>query len=127
MSMNKRLWLKIIAVSGLLSVVLGAFAAHGLDAILTEQRMQTFQTGVRYQLIHTLALLGLICLPDELTQSCFKTYTGIFWLLGIVLFSGSLYLLVATDITALGMITPLGGTAFIIGWALLFVAAIRNP
>jgi uncharacterized membrane protein YgdD (TMEM256/DUF423 family) len=125
--MNKRLWLKIIAVSGLLSVVLGAFAAHGLDAILTEQRMQTFQTGVRYQLIHTLALLGLICLPDELTQSYFKTYTGIFWLLGIVLFSGSLYLLVATDITALGMITPLGGTAFIIGWALLFVAAIRNP
>jgi len=127
MSMNKYLWLRIIAVSGLLSVVLGAFAAHGLDSVLTEQRMETFKTGVHYQFIHTLALLGLICLPDEFTQLRFKSYVAIGWLLGIVLFSGSLYLLVATDITALGMITPLGGTAFIIGWVLLFVAATGNP
>lgn len=127
MSMNKRLWLRIIAISGLLSVALGAFAAHGLDAVLTDQRMETFQTGVRYQFIHTLALLGLICLPDDLLQPRFKTYTAICWLFGIVVFSGSLYLLVATDIKVLGMITPLGGSAFMLGWALLFTAATRKP
>ena len=127
MSMNKHLWLRIIAVSGLLSVVLGAFAAHGLDSVLTEQRMETFKTGVHYQFIHTLALLGLICLPEDLLRPRFKTYTAICWLFGIVVFSGSLYLLVAMDIKALGMITPLGGTAFMLGWALLLTAAARKP
>ena len=125
MSMNKSLWIRIIAVSGLLSVALGAFAAHVLDAVLAEARMQTFHTAVHYQIYHTLALLGIVCLPDNVLKLRWKAFSARFMLLGIVLFSGSLYLLVATDITALAMITPVGGIALMIGWVFLFVAATR--
>ncbi len=126
MHMNKSFWIRIIAVSGLLSVALGAFAAHVLDAVLAEARMQTFYTAVHYQIYHTLALLGIVCLPDNVLQLRWKTYAARSMLSGIALFSGSLYLLIATDIKALAMITPVGGTAFMIGWVSLFVAAARS-
>jgi len=126
MSMNKRFWIKIIAVSGFLSVVLGAFSAHGLESVLTDRRMENFQTAVQYQLVHTLALLGIVCIEDQLLRPGYKTCVAVFFLLGIMLFSGSLYLLAITGILALAIITPFGGSAFIIGWIMLFLAAIRS-
>jgi uncharacterized membrane protein YgdD (TMEM256/DUF423 family) len=124
--MNKRLWIKIAALSSLISVALGAFAAHGLESVLSDQRMEVFQTAVKYQMFHSLALLAVISLQDDLLQPRWKIISLRCLLLGIVLFCGSLYLLVMTNISALGMITPIGGTAFMIGWLSLCWAA-RKP
>lgn len=126
MPMNKRLWIKIAALSSLISVALGAFAAHGLESVLSDQRMEVFQTAVKYQMFHSLALLAVISLQDDLLQPRWKIISLRGLLLGIVLFCGSLYLLVMTNISALGMITPIGGTAFMIGWLSLCWAA-RKP
>lgn len=118
--MNKTAWIKIIALSGALSVAMGAFAAHGLDGSLSPRLMDTFRTAVLYQFLHSLALLGIICLPEQLLQSGRQLWVARSFLAGIILFSGSLYALVFTGISALGIITPLGGTAFIVGWGSLF-------
>ena len=118
--MNKIAWIKIIALSGALSVAMGAFAAHGLDGSLSPRLMDTFRTAVLYQFLHSLALLGIICLPEQLLQSGRQLWVARSFLVGIILFSGSLYALVFTGISALGIITPLGGTAFIVGWGTLF-------
>jgi len=126
MPMNKRLWIKIAALSSLISVALGAFAAHGLESVLSDQRMEVFQTAVKYQMFHSLALLAIISLQDDLLQLRWKILSLRCLLLGIVLFCGSLYLLVMTNISAFGMITPIGGTAFMIGWLSLCWAA-RKP
>lgn len=124
--MNKLFWIKVIAVNGLLSVVLGAFTAHILEGVLTAQRIETFNTAVDYQIYHTLALLGLICIDDKLLAMRWKKYAAVFFLLGIILFCGSLYLLIATNISKLAMLTPLGGLSFMIGWIMLLLAAIRE-
>lgn len=122
--MNKVFWIKITAINGLLSVMIGAFAAHALEAVLTAQRIEAFDTAVKYQIFHTLALFGLICIDDELLAVRWKNYAACFFLSGIILFCGSLYLLVVTDISDLAMITPLGGLSFMIGWIMLLLAAI---
>ena len=124
--MNKLFWIKVIAVNGLLSVVLGAFTAHILEGVLTAQRIETFNTAVDYQIYHTLALLGLICIDDKLLAVRWKKYAAVFFLLGIILFCGSLYFLIATNFLKLAMITPLGGISFMIGWIMLLLAAIRE-
>jgi uncharacterized membrane protein YgdD (TMEM256/DUF423 family) len=124
--MNKSLWLKIIAVSGFFTVALGAIAAHALESLLTAQRMQTLSAAVEYQSFHTLALLGIVCVPKDLLQLRWKIYAARCFLLGMVLFCGSLYLLVATGIKAFAMITPFGGVAFLIAWVMLFVATLRG-
>jgi uncharacterized membrane protein YgdD (TMEM256/DUF423 family) len=118
--MNKTAWIKIIALSGALSVAMGAFAAHGLDGSLSPRLMDTFRTAVLYQFLHSLALLGIIGLPEQLLYSGRQLWVARSFLAGIILFSGSLYALVFTGISALGIITPLGGTAFIVGWGTLF-------
>jgi len=124
--MNKLFWIKVTAFSGLLSVVLGAFAAHLLDGLLTIQRMETFHTAVQYQCFHTLVLFCLICVDDSLLVARWKKYAAGFFLLGIILFCGSLYLLIATNISKLAMITPLGGLSFVAGWIMLLLAATRE-
>ena len=124
--MNKSLWIKIIALSGAISVALGAFAAHGLADSLSVKALATFRTAVLYQFLHTIALLGLMSLPDRLMDTGRQQLAAKSWLLGILLFSGSLYTLVFTGITALGMITPVGGLAFIVGWLLLFTGVKRS-
>ncbi|MDG1694185.1 MAG: DUF423 domain-containing protein [Porticoccaceae bacterium] len=124
--MNKLYWIKITAISGLLSVVLGAFAAHMLDGLITAQRSETFDTAVQYQMFHTLALLGLICIDDALLVARWKKYAAVFFLVGIILFCGSLYLLIATSISQFAMITPIGGLSFMLGWIMLLLAAIRE-
>jgi uncharacterized membrane protein YgdD (TMEM256/DUF423 family) len=124
--MNKVLWIKIVAASGLLSVVIGAFAAHVLDAVVTADRMDTLDTAVQYQIFHTLALLGLIGIDDQLKATRCTNYVAGFFLLGMVLFCGSLYMLVATNISQFAIITPLGGLSFMMGWIMLLIAAIRE-
>ena len=117
--MNKLLWIRLTALSGALAVMLGAFAAHGLKGSLTVQMLETYQTGVLYHFIHTLALLAVIFLP--LNERSLHWAARCF-MLGIVLFPGSLYLIAISGISILGIITPVGGSAFIAGWLLLFTA-----
>lgn len=117
--MDKLLWIRLTALSGALAVMLGAFAAHGLKGSLSAQMLQTYQTGVLYHFIHTLALLAAINLP--LNERSLHWAARCF-MLGIVLFSGSLYLIAISGISILGTITPVGGSAFIAGWLLLFTA-----
>jgi uncharacterized membrane protein YgdD (TMEM256/DUF423 family) len=88
--------------------------------------MATFRTAVLYHFLHTLALLAVISLPDQLTKPSLCHWAAVSFAAGIVLFSGSLYLLVLTNTPTLGMVTPLGGLAFIAGWGLLFFAARRS-
>ncbi|WP_413113747.1 DUF423 domain-containing protein [Thaumasiovibrio sp. DFM-14] len=113
------------AFSGALGVGLGAFAAHGLKAVLSPAMVAVFQTGVHYQLIHTLALLAVAILMRFLPATTLL-YAAIFFIVGIVAFSGSLYLLALTGIKWFGPITPFGGICFIVGWIALFIAVWRH-
>ena len=114
-----RLLLVLAALGGFTGVALGAFAAHGLKARLSPEYLAVFQTGTHYQLIHSLALLAVALLILHTPDS------GTLFAFGILLFSGSLYLLTLTGVTALGMLTPFGGLAFLCGWLCLGVAAWR--
>ena len=96
-AMNKTLWLRLIAISGALSVMFGAFGAHGLEDRLSASYLDTFNTAVRYQILHSLALLGIICLPDHLVKLRTLHWVAISFAAGVLLFSGSLYLLVLFD------------------------------
>lgn len=125
-AMNKVFWLKFVALNGVLSVLLGAFAAHGLEDQLSDRYMGTFRTAVLYHFLHTLALLAVISLSDHLAKASLCHWAAVSFAAGIMLFSGSLYLLVLTNTPALGMVTPVGGLAFIAGWGLLFFAARRS-
>jgi uncharacterized membrane protein YgdD (TMEM256/DUF423 family) len=119
----ERTFVLIAAVAGFLGVGLGAFGAHGLRARLTPDMLAVFETGVRYHLVHAVAILGVASLMPRFSG---WLSTAACWLftVGIVLFSGSLYLLAVTGVTVLGAITPLGGLAFLAGWACLAFAAI---
>ena len=119
-----RVFLMLAAFFGFTGVALGAFAAHGLKGRLTEQYLAIFHTGVTYQLVHTLALIGVALLATHLPGRL-VTWAGVCFTLGIVLFSGSLYLLTMTGISKLGIITPFGGLAFLAGWLCLGLAAWR--
>jgi uncharacterized membrane protein YgdD (TMEM256/DUF423 family) len=117
--------LSCAAFSALLSVLLGAFAAHGLKTKLSDTLLNTFQTGVQYQMYHSLALILLVILYRQMPQSLLIFSAG-FMFAGIILFSGSLYMLALTQIKWFGPVTPLGGVCFIIGWALLIVATLKG-
>ncbi len=113
------------AAFGLLGVALGAFGAHGLKGTLSPDMLANFETGVRYQMYHAMALLAVAWAvtrwPGGLTNAA-----GWLFIIGIVIFSGSLYLLSITGLRWLGAITPIGGVAMIAGWACLIVAALRS-
>lgn len=121
-----RLFVLLAAFFGFTGVALGAFAAHGLKSRLSAEYLAVFQTGVHYQVIHALALLALALLSVHLPGR-WLTAAGLLFVLGIVLFSGSLYLLTLSGIGKLGIITPFGGLAFLAGWACLAMAAWRIP
>ena len=120
-----RLWLLLSAFAGFTGVALGAFAAHGLKSRLTPEYLAVFHTGTHYQLIHALALFGVGLLALHMPGRLVNLAGGAF-ALGILLFSGSLYLLTLSGIGKLGMITPFGGVAFLIGWLCLGLAAWRQ-
>lgn len=115
-----RPFLVLAAFLGLTGVALGAFAAHGLKSQLSADYLAVFQTGVHYQLIHALALIGVALLalhaPNRLL-----TVAGVLFVLGVLLFSGSLYLITLTGLKV-GIVTPIGGVAFMGGWLCLLLA-----
>ncbi len=114
------------AAFALLAVLIGAFAAHGLKATLDVRQLGLFETAARYQMYHAFALLivgGLSTLP-QLSRRLLG-FAVFFFGLGILLFSGSLYLLALSGLGWLGAITPLGGSAFIAGWLLLIIAVAK--
>lgn len=115
------------AVSGFLSVALGAFGAHALAANLTPKLHATYQTAVEYQGLHTLAALVIALLSLHYPDSRWLPRAGWLMLLGILLFSGSLYLLTITGISSLGAITPFGGVILLAAWLLLAGVALRLP
>lgn len=110
------------SLSAFLGVALGAFGAHGLKNRVTPDMLVVWQTGVQYHLVHALGLLLIGILCHLLPETSLVRSAGWFLLSGTVLFSGSLYVMVLSDIRALGMITPLGGVAFLVGWLLLAIA-----
>ena len=114
-----QLFLMLAAINGFLAVSLGAFAAHGLKDRLSPELMNTFQTGVQYHMYHALALFGIGLLSISYPASVQLKVSGYLFMLGIVLFSGSLYVLSISGIRWLGAITPLGGLCFLAAWASL--------
>lgn len=120
-----RHFILIGAMCGFLAVALGAFAAHALKSLLSSGLLATFQTGVEYQAMHALALLAVGLLGRGRPGRALNL-AGWAFATGILLFSGSLYLLALTDIRWLGAITPFGGSAFLVGWAALAWHAHRN-
>ena len=120
-----RIFLTIAGISGALSVGLGAFGAHALKDFLTKNDLSdTFETAVRYQFYHTLALLGIALLMQHLDQKLLL-WSGWAFVSGMTIFSGSLYLLVFTQVKWLGAITPIGGVGLILGWIFLALAAYK--
>jgi uncharacterized membrane protein YgdD (TMEM256/DUF423 family) len=119
-----RLFLSVASILAGLSVAGGAFAAHALKEKLSERAIEIFETGARYQMYHSLALLvvALLLSRAEASQSLLIA-AGSAFIIGIAIFSGSLYALSFSGIKWLGAITPLGGVAFMIGWGCLAIAA----
>ncbi|HYN84022.1 MAG TPA: DUF423 domain-containing protein [Pyrinomonadaceae bacterium] len=121
----ERTFLVLGAVSAFVGVAAGAFGAHGLKSRLDAEMLAVFETGVRYQMYHALALLAVAWAaarwPGALTNCA-----GWLFVAGTILFSGSLYVLSLTGVRWLGAITPLGGLAFLAGWACLAAAALRS-
>lgn len=113
------------SLSGLFAVVFGAFGAHALKARLSAESLAAFQTGVQYQMFHALALVLTGLLMLHFRDSASLDWAARLFLTGIVLFSGSIYLLTLTDMRWPGPITPLGGLCFIAAWAMLANAAYR--
>lgn len=121
-----RSFLILSSLAGGLAVVLGAFAAHGLKTRLEPALLTAFRTGVEYQFYHALALLGVAILLQQWQGGVLLTTAGIFFTLGILLFSGSLYGLALLQWKWLGPVTPLGGLCFVVAWACLLVAAAQR-
>ena len=123
-------FLTTAALTGALSVILGAFAAHGLKHVLAADNLQVFETAVRYQFYHVFALLAVGILYKEFPGKGL-TWAGKLFITGMVLFSGSLYVLCfvkqnAIPMNWIGAVTPFGGAAFIGGWILLFVSVFKR-
>lgn len=124
MIMERTLFL-IASLLGGLSVALGAFGAHGLRGRIEENLLANYQTGVSYTFYHTLALLAVVLALGKWPASVLPVWAGWFFIVGILLFSGSLLVMALTGMRWLGAITPIGGVAFIVGWLLLAITAWR--
>lgn len=115
-------WLKVASLVGFSAVALGAFGAHGLKEMLTNNgMMENYKTGVLYHLVHAAVLLAVV-------QGICRKWerAALFFTLGILIFSGSLYIMAVTEIKKLGMITPIGGTFLLLGWLVLFFGAFSK-
>lgn len=123
--MKQRTILITGAVFMALAVISGAFGAHALKKVLTPEMLAIYHTGVEYQFYHALGLL-IIGLTGFHIKSKYLSWAGLLLTIGIVIFSGSLYVLTLSGIKALGAITPLGGVSFIAGWICLVIALVRK-
>lgn len=127
----QKIFLIIGTVLAGLAVALGAFGAHGLKKVVTPENVAIYQTGVQYQMYHALALVLVGILSERILNS-YLSYAGVLFVAGIVLFSGSLYLIVSlyamnkTVPTAVGILTPIGGLFFILGWISLLVSLLKK-
>jgi uncharacterized membrane protein YgdD (TMEM256/DUF423 family) len=117
-----RILLLLASLSGFTGVALGAFGAHALRGQLSERMLAVFQTGVQYQLWHTAALIGVALLLLRQPDRLLLKISGSLFALGIVLFSGSLYLMAVAG-WPVGVVTPMGGVCFLAGWLLFGIAA----
>jgi len=115
------------AVYAFLSVAIGAFGAHALKSVLTEQYAKVWETGVQYQMFHAIGLIviGILMSKSLIGPSSLLSRAGILMFIGVILFSGSLYVLAITQIKVLGAITPIGGVLFLVAWLLVILAALK--
>ncbi|WP_438863212.1 DUF423 domain-containing protein [Neptunicella sp.] len=113
------------ALLAFIAVVAGAFGAHGLKSILTEGQLLSWQTAVRFQFFHCLGLILLVILYRQQADKLLRWSAG-FMLAGVLLFSGSIYMLLLTGMSWLGPVTPIGGICLMMGWLLLVVSALRS-
>ncbi len=118
---STKIWIIIAGISGFSAVAFGAFGAHGLKDILSPERMEIYKTGVLYHLIHSAVLLAI-----ALTGNRRFFNSALFFLLGIILFSFSLYLYAITGLTFYAFITPVGGVCFLIAWVMVIIAGVRG-
>lgn len=119
-----KIFLLLGVINGFLSVALGAFGAHGLEGKISEKAIATWEKAVNYQMFHTMALFVVGLLLTKYEGTSFVA-AGWLFLVGIILFSGSLYIYATTGIKTFAMITPLGGVAFLIGWVCLGYAIVK--
>jgi uncharacterized membrane protein YgdD (TMEM256/DUF423 family) len=124
--MMSKIFIILGSLNAFLAVALGAFGAHGLQSKLNEQMLATYQTGVKYHMMHALGLILIGIISRWTSDSLLINWSGWFICAGIVLFSGSLYLLSISGIRWLGAVTPLGGLSFLAGWLLLAMAAFKH-
>jgi uncharacterized membrane protein YgdD (TMEM256/DUF423 family) len=118
-------WFAVGAIAGAIGVALGAFGAHALKTRVTEELLSVFEIGVRYQMYHALALFAVAWAAGRWPGSWVNA-SGWLFTVGIIIFSGSLYLMTISGARWLGAVTPLGGLCFILGWMALAVAALRG-
>ncbi|MDQ0417768.1 uncharacterized membrane protein YgdD (TMEM256/DUF423 family) [Croceifilum oryzae] len=121
-----RLFLLLGSINMALSIALGAFGAHGLKGKVAEKMIANWNTGAHYHMIHALGMLIVGILLSKVQNSGMLTTSGWLMLVGVVLFSGSLYVMAVTGVTKLGAITPIGGLAFIVAWVLMAVVACKQ-
>lgn len=126
MSAVSKLFLILGSLNAMLAVLLGAFGAHALRARLSGEMMAIYHTANQYHFYHALGLLGVGLVAAHLPESTSVKWSGWLMLFGIVVFSGSLYVLALSGVRWLGAITPIGGTAFIIAWLVLAVGVWRG-
>ena len=120
-----KLFIILGALNGFLAVALGAFGAHGLEGKIPDKYLATWNTAVDYQMFHAAGLLVIGLLAGKITSPLIN-WSGWLMFIGVVLFSGSLYVLSVTQIKVLGAITPIGGVTFLAAWILIVVAAVKH-
>ncbi|GAK12038.1 DUF423 domain-containing protein [Geomicrobium sp. JCM 19039] len=122
----KHTWIAVGALFAALAVAIGAFGAHGLEGIVSSSMLENYETGVQYHMFHALGIIavGLFATNQEMNGKL--QAAALFMSVGIVIFSGSLYVMALTNMTWLGAITPIGGVSFIAGWVFLLVAALKR-
>ena len=130
--MEKKLLL-ITGVLGISAVILGAFGAHALAAKLTAAQLTTYHTGIEYHYYHTLALLGVVIMAQKSPNPIWLYRSAFCFIIGILFFSGSIYLLACKELLSLqnwtkiiGPITPIGGLLFILGWSFIILYGIKD-
>jgi uncharacterized membrane protein YgdD (TMEM256/DUF423 family) len=125
-SSTAKLFLILGGINAALVVMLGAFGVHGLKAKLTAEMLAVYQTGVHYHLFHALGLLAVGLVATQIADSIYLKWSGWLMVVGIILFSGSLYVLSVSGLRWLGAVTPFGGFSFIVAWVLFVIAILKT-
>lgn len=126
MGRKQQVFIWVSGITGALAVIAGAFGTHGLDKVISEESIAIWEIAVRYHFYHAIPMLVLALASDALWQKRATLIASVLFLAGILIFSGSLYLLALTGLRWLGMITPIGGLALILGWATLCLLAVTR-